>query len=139
LCPKSNSASSVMSPKEVFTGRKVDVKRECRLAFGVYVQVHEDNMITNTMAPRSVGAIAVGSAGTIQGSYRFINLNTWKLLQRRSWTILPMPSNVVNALNVKANRDRSITENKNVPTFTVGNMSLLEGDDDIAEETATDR
>jgi hypothetical protein len=138
LCPKSNSTSTVMSPKEIFTGRKVDVKRECRLAFGFYAQVHEDNMITNTMAPRSVGAIEVGSSDTIQGSYLFINLNTWKLLQRRSWTILPMPSDVVSALNVNANRDRSITENKNVPTFTtVGNMSL-EDDDDIAEETAAD-
>jgi hypothetical protein len=47
----------------MFTGRKVDVKRECRLVFGMYVQVHDDNMmITNAVAPRSVGAIAVGSA-----------------------------------------------------------------------------
>jgi hypothetical protein len=67
LCPKSNSANGTMSPKEMFTGRKISVKNECKLAFGAYVQVHEDNMVTNTMAPRSVGAIAVGSAGTVQG------------------------------------------------------------------------
>jgi hypothetical protein len=54
LCPKSTSTTTTMSPKEMFTGRKVDVKRECRLPFGAYVQVHEDNMITNTMAPRSL-------------------------------------------------------------------------------------
>ena len=47
MFPKSSAAVGV-APREMFNGRKVDFKRECRAAFGNYVQAHEDNAITNT-------------------------------------------------------------------------------------------
>ena len=37
----------VTSPRENFTGRKVDFKKDLRLVFGEYVHVHEDRLITN--------------------------------------------------------------------------------------------
>ena len=36
------------SPRENFTGRKIDFRRDLRLSFGDYVHVHEDRAVTNT-------------------------------------------------------------------------------------------
>ncbi len=85
MFPKQGSAFAV-SPRELFLGRKVDYNRDCRIAFGDYVQVHQEDEITNTMAERTVGAIALGPVGNVQGGYRFLNLTTWKPIDRKAWT-----------------------------------------------------
>lgn len=102
MFPKGGAENPNVSPREMFLGRKIDVNIECRLQFGVYVQVHEDDVITNTMKARTVGAIALGPAGNLQGSYNFLNLNTWRVIRRRSWTELPLPTDVMKAIDAKA-------------------------------------
>ena len=49
MFPKANSIGGV-SPKELFTGIKIDYKREksCKLGFGEYAQVYAEHDITNT-------------------------------------------------------------------------------------------
>lgn len=37
--------------------QKLDYKKVCQLPFGVYVQVHDDQQVTNTMEPRTTGAV----------------------------------------------------------------------------------
>ncbi len=65
-------------PREVFLGRKLDYNKDMKLSFGDYAQVHQGDIITNTMAERTVGALALGPMDNIQGGYRFLNLATWK-------------------------------------------------------------
>jgi hypothetical protein len=68
------------------------------------------NMIhDNTMATRTVGAIATRPTGNIQGGYYFIRLDTGRRIMRRDWTPLPMPSEVVDQIHRLARRAKAST------------------------------
>jgi len=63
------------SPKDlVFGDQLLHYKEVCRIPFGAYAQVHEDQSITNTMESRTTGAITLGTTGNIQGTHRFLSL-----------------------------------------------------------------
>jgi len=98
------------SPREQFTGVKIDYLRDCKVGFGEYVQVHEDDEITNTMKPRTNGALALGPVGNAQGSYKFLMLSTWKVVQRRTWTSLPISQEVIKYINNKIDTAKEDTK-----------------------------
>jgi hypothetical protein len=134
MCPKVNSVNPSMPPREMFLGRKLDVTKECRLPFGAYVQTHDDNLVTNTMAPRTTGAISLGPTGSIQGSYRFLSLTTWRVITRRNWSRLPMPNEVIDRLNQRADRERSVSCLKGYPKFSIGSYDLDDDDDEQIDD-----
>jgi uncharacterized protein Yka (UPF0111/DUF47 family) len=104
MFPKASSIGN-FSARELFLGRKVNFNTDCRIAFGEYAQVHEDNDITNTMKERTIGAIALGPTGNVQGAYDFMSLSTWKIIRRRSWNVLPIPREIIDLINLKAQMD----------------------------------
>ena len=108
MFPKANSIGGV-SPKELFTGVKMDYKRDCKLGFGEYVQVYAEHDITNTMQPMTYGAISMGGVGNFQGTYLFMSLLTWKMIKRRTWVEMPLPGEVIDFINRKALSSTSIT------------------------------
>jgi hypothetical protein len=88
-----------MSPREIIIGtQKLDFKNVCRIPFGAYAQVHNDLAMTNTMDPRTTGAICLGPSGNIQGGHKFLSLQTGNIMVRRKWTELPVPADVINRL-----------------------------------------
>eukprot|EP01039_Chlorochromonas_danica_P012398 gene12398-14170_t len=124
--------SGKVSPRELFLGRVVDASKELKLGFGEYVQVHEDNSITNTMEARTQGAISLGPCGNVQGGYRFLNLTTWKPVTRRSWTKVPMPSYVVDLLTAKALDEAKAKRITLMPDGTPRSEDGIQVDDDAA-------
>jgi len=55
------------SPRDLIFGeQKLNYKTLCRIPFGAYAQVHDDQSITNTMESRTTGAISLGGTGNIQ-------------------------------------------------------------------------
>jgi len=88
--PVKTGISSIYSPREIICRQKVDAKKWCKLMFGEYVEVHEQNTITNSMNPRTRPAIYMGPSGNIQGSIKFMCINTGKKIMRRNYTRLPM-------------------------------------------------
>eukprot|EP00969_Alexandrium_andersonii_P257805 11399136-Alexandrium_andersonii.AAC.1 len=58
------------------------------------------------MKERTVGAISLGPAHNVQGTYEFLNLVTWKVVRRNHWTRLPMPEHIIAVLNTKAAQDK---------------------------------
>ena len=62
--------SEYLSPREIITGSGIDFHKHCQLEFGSYVQTHEDH--DNTMATRTIGAIALRPTGNSQGGYYFL-------------------------------------------------------------------
>lgn len=138
LFPKAGGLSSNSSPKELFTGRKLDYSIECKLAFGDYVQVHEENSPSNTMKERTIGAIALGSSGNLQGSYDFLSLSTWKVIKRRSFTQLPVPSIVIEVINAKAEEELKVRKTVNIAEaiYRLGYRDIasdMERDEDIMD------
>ena len=87
------SISATQSPSEIILNRKINFNAHCRVEFGDYVQTHEEH--DNSMATRTIGAIATRPTGNIQGGYYFISLDTGGQINRHDWTALPMPNEVI--------------------------------------------
>ena len=95
------------SPKENFTGKKVDFKRDLRLSFGDYVHVHEDRAITNTSKARTEEAIFLFPLSNYAGSGQFLKLETGKVVSRRHYTLLPVvPEGTLQRINAIAAAER---------------------------------
>ena len=92
--PVKSGISKILSPRTLITGVQLDHNKHCLLEFGEYVQVHEENSPTNSMEPRATGAIALGSTYTLQGGYKFLSLNTGRIIHRRSFTRIPLTQDV---------------------------------------------
>ena len=81
------------SPRLLVTGEQVDFNKHCRFEFGQYVQCHEEH--DNSMAPRTIGALALRPTGNRQGSYYFLSLVSGRVITRNHATALPMPQEVI--------------------------------------------
>jgi hypothetical protein len=92
--PGNAAISNCLSPSEIVLRRGLDYQKHCQLEFGEYVQTHEAT--DNSMAPWTVGALALWPSENAQGGHLFYSLSTGKVLQRNHWTALPMPQEVIN-------------------------------------------
>ena len=75
------------------------------LEFGTYAQVFKDNEPTNTMAPRTTGAIALSSMSDSKGDYSFMSTDPGQKLIHHQWTVLPMPSSEINQMTHLAKKE----------------------------------
>ena len=98
--PNKNGISTTMSPREIVTGEKMDYRAHCRYEFGQYVQCHEQH--DNSMAPRTIGALALRPTGNRQGSYYFLSLDSGRVITRNNATTLPMPDEVIKRVEALA-------------------------------------
>jgi hypothetical protein len=127
-----NTNDSKLSPKEMFTGRKLDYSRDMRISFGEYCQIHEDNEVgKNSMSERTADAIAIKMKGNLQGTAEFLSLSTWKIVSRDKWTALPMPRTVIEKINLKAENEKSNFTAENIDVVVIGNESI---DQQISQE-----
>lgn len=104
--PASDGISSTLSPRSIIDGTRIDYNRHCKLQFGQYVHTHEQH--DSTMAPRTIGAIALRPTGNDQGGYYFYSLQSGRRINRSSWTALPMPADVIDKVHTLARRDRVV-------------------------------
>ena len=96
--PAKGGVSDQYSPKTIMSGERINYKQYC-LPFGTYCQVHEEDSPRNSMAARTQGAISMGPSKNKQGGQVFFNLTAAKVISRRSWTVIPMPSTVIARVN----------------------------------------
>ena len=90
------------------TGQKFDFNKHCKVEIGAYVQVHKETSPMNSMKPRTIGAIALGATGNIQGSYRFLNLNTNKIITKMKFTEVPIPDYVIKWVEEIAEKEQQL-------------------------------
>eukprot|EP00804_Cyclotella_cryptica_P006122 CCRYP_010732-RA/>CCRYP_010732-RA protein AED:0.20 eAED:0.22 QI:0/0/0/1/1/1/2/0/901 len=93
--PHHNGISSVISPREMVLGLKMDFKKHCRVRSRAYMEASADEVITNTLRDRTERCIALGPTGNMQGSIACLNLDTNRVVSRRTVTALPMPDRVI--------------------------------------------
>ena len=79
--PKSG-ISDHMSPMTIVEGVKLDYNKHFKVIPGEYAQTFEGS--DNTMKEQTIGAIALGPAGNLQGGVRFFSLKTGRILNRSS-------------------------------------------------------
>ena len=102
--PVDRGISRLLSPYTIMTGLTVNYSVHCRFVFGEYVQTHEEH--DNSMAPRTIGAIALGPAGNVQGGYEFMSLSTGRVIRRNTATKIPATDEVFAAVDRIARRQR---------------------------------
>ncbi len=79
-----------------------------RLKFGSYCQVAEDVTPRNSLAARTRAAISMGPSGNLSGGHRFLALDTGQMIVRNRWKELPMPTAVIDRVNVLGRTERSL-------------------------------
>jgi hypothetical protein len=118
-----------ISPREKLYGRKLNVAKELKHGFGDYVQVHADT-IDNSNKPRTQGAIALMSAGNLEGSWYYMLLCNEQIVKRTKATPLPMTDEVISHLtSLAVNKKSSKTVNVRQPVFEQHNRVLYDDDD----------
>jgi hypothetical protein len=97
--------SNVISPRGIITGNSLDYNLHYTYQFGDYVQTHDQH--DNSMQSHTIGALASGQQDVL-GSYYFYSLLTGRIINRRSATKLPMPTEVIDRIEVLANKDKDL-------------------------------
>ena len=132
--PILGGASRDLSRRTILLGQKVDYKRHCRFQFGEYTQTHEEH--SNSMNPRTVGALALRPVGNGQGSFYFLSVSTGRVLNRLHATALPMPDDIIDKIH------RMARQQKNNPGLIFADRNLhpdeYDDDDDDDDETYRD-
>lgn len=93
-----NSVLDMLSPCTIITGQRVDFNHHCKYEFGQYMQTHEQHD-TNTMAPCTIGALAMCPTGNAQGNYYFFSLSTRLFINHTHATSLPMSNDVIECMH----------------------------------------
>jgi hypothetical protein len=91
--------SPFLSPLTILEGVVLDYNLHFQVIFGEYAHTYE--VTTNDMKRRTVGAIALGPTGNLQGGIRFYSLITGRILQRdkNSYTPMKMPEDAIRRIN----------------------------------------
>ena len=133
LVPIRNSVAYV-SPREKLYGRKINVDKELKHGFGDYVQVHTDS-VDNSTKPRSQAAIALVSAGNLEGSWYYLLLANLKVVKRTKATSIPMTDDVISYLSKLASeRKLNMSVNVKQPIFEQSNQILEDDGNDNSND-----
>jgi hypothetical protein len=94
----SATAMDNSSPRQRFTGRKLDFKLHARFTFGEYCHATVA-VTTNSMRSRTDPCICLLSTMNLTGSVKMLDLNSFMIVTRDNFVILPMPPSVIARLN----------------------------------------
>jgi hypothetical protein len=86
-----------VAPKVLFTGMRVDFRKEFGLAFGDYCEVYDGT--DNTSKPRSVPCVALYPCNNAAGSWAFMNLHTRQRIRRTQWIKMVTKNVIISAIN----------------------------------------
>ena len=79
------------SLREIVTGLSTDYERNYKIDPGSYVETSIDAAVTNDNTERTTSCIAVGPVGNRQSLVKCFDIETGKILHRRTATQLPWP------------------------------------------------
>jgi hypothetical protein len=140
LVPRKAGLSRVLSPWTILTSRALDYKKHCRVRPGQYCLVHEEKKPRNSMKPRAAGAIAIGPSVNLHGSYKFLYLDTGRIVTRRNFNILPItPEAELRVAELAKGSSAHVEFEYNGTTYSTDDppediaLAELEGIDEIEE------
>ena len=79
------------------TGKEIEFQKHVRIVPGQYVQTYEQH--PNDIRERTLAAIALRPTGSDQGGHFFISIPSGRIINRNSWTELPIPDEVIDAVH----------------------------------------
>lgn len=84
-------------PKVLFTGIKINYKKELELAFGDYCEVYDGT--DNTSASRSIPCVALYPTNNSTGSWEFMNLTTKVRVRRSQWKLMVTTELIIDVMD----------------------------------------
>ena len=103
--PVKSGVSETFSPREILLRWRMDAKNHCIVLPGSYCEVHDDPNPSNTTVSRTHEGLSLGPTGNLQGIVQFYCLNTGRVLNRRAFTGIPMPTAVISKFNTIGKKD----------------------------------
>ena len=94
-----SGVSETFSPREILLRWRMDAKKHCRVLPGSYCELHDEPSPSDTTVSRTHEGIALGPTVNLQGSVKFYFLNTGRLLKRRDFTEITIPTAVIAKVN----------------------------------------
>jgi hypothetical protein len=116
-----------ISPREAFTGVKVDYDRDIKYGFLDYVQTLTPNITAknSTSVARTEGCLFL--LNQKDGSASFLSLNSLKVVIRDHGTVIPMPDAVISRIKeMSAQQKRVLSKD---PMFTFGSHMMQVSDE----------
>jgi hypothetical protein len=68
----------------------LDFDKHCSIAFGTYVQAHQEPLATNTQHPRTLDCIYLRYVDNQQGGHHLLDLRKVKVQMKNKTTMLSM-------------------------------------------------
>ena len=105
LFPAKQGISQVYSPRQILTGRTTDY-RSVEHTFGSFCIAHDQPKPSNTNEPRGLECIYLRPIlENNTGGHVLLDLHTWEVITRQTFTVLPMTAEVIRRVQAKAKED----------------------------------
>ncbi|KAL7577185.1 hypothetical protein ACA910_003520 [Epithemia clementina (nom. ined.)] len=108
LSPK-DSVSTQYSPRMIIHHEPLDYQRHCATPFGTYVQASDDPMIKNDLRPQTIDCIYLRPSPLHQTSFELLDLQTNRVINRGSFTVVPITHNIIELVHSLSDRDNMPT------------------------------
>ena len=134
----SKTESTGASPKELFMGKKLNLKVDLPIRFGEYVEVYNitNPNDKNSMEPRTVPCLSLISANNESGSVLFFNLITGNVIKRNKWVRLPISEPVMTMIRNWIDKHGRVDPDDQT-WLDVIDQSLKEGESKDSRDIAT--
>jgi hypothetical protein len=115
--PPKGGISQYYSPRMIMHQETLDYNKHCSIAFGTYVQAHQEPTPTNTQHPRTLDCIYLWYVDNKQGGHHLLDIRTGYTIKRRVVTPLPMTRNVIDLVHTLA-KNESMPDGLKIETKT---------------------
>ena len=89
------------------TGRTINYLRDFRATVGAYIEASRDVMVTNGQDNRTHPCISLGASGNRQGSIKYFDIDTGKLVIRRMFRKMAWPDRLIKKANAWGKESKS--------------------------------
>ena len=104
--PSKAGVSEIFSPREIVLRWQLSTKLHCQAPFGSYCIAYDENIPTNTQQLRGRDCICLGPTGNRQGTYKFLDLETWQVIKRKQFKEYPFPKSFISKVEAKGRKEK---------------------------------
>ena len=119
-----------VNPYELFTGRKLDIKKDFPIPFGQRVHIGKDDSVLKKSVDisRTVDAISLIAKDNIQRTMLFYVLNTQLIVTRNYWQVIPINQDFINSMNFIADTTGNGIDAVGIDKVIYKNNIIIEND-----------
>ena len=101
-----NGILTEFSPREIVLRWQLSTKLHCQAHFGSYCLMYDEPTITNTQEARGRDSICLGPTGNRQGTYKFLDLGTKRVVKRKPFKEFHMPDQIKRQVEAMGEKDK---------------------------------